>query len=209
MSESATGKIQSLLEQAARQADSPIGEGSSINSATRIFPTAAEVEKAFNDLREKLFHIEHWNECSGVSSFELFDKDGNSQPEKKVADGDFIKITLPGSGKSDWVKIIEIYNSPDEVVLVIQPSLNPTDAESKETTSHFFTGDSTNNFCLQRKNAKIIFYVIGLNEKTNTQDTNGILETVRNFATSSIGHYFGIQKAQWKTFCENFLKIKN
>jgi len=209
MPETINGKIQTLVEQAAPQNDSPTSDDSSIVKATRVFSTATEAEKEFSFLHKRLFHIEHWNTFSEISSFELFDADGNSQPEKLAAVGDFIKVTLPGSGKDDWVKITDIDETPDEVVLTVQPSHDPTDEENKKTTSHFFTGDSTNNFCLQKKDAKINFYVIGLNEKTNTEETSGVIETVRNLATANLGCLLGIQTAQWKTFCENFLEVKN
>ncbi len=205
-----TGKTQVFLGKAARQNDSPTQDDSSIAKATRVFPSAAEAEKAFSFLRKRLFHIEHWNACSEISSFALFGHNGNRQQDKLAAAvGDFIKITLPGSGKDDWVDIIQIYETPDEVILTLKPSHDPTDKDNKDSTSHFFTGDSTNNFCLQRKDAKINFYVIGLNEKTNTEDTSGILETARNFATANIGCLLGIQKAQWETFCKNFLEVRN
>lgn len=206
MSTTKVGKIQNLLEQVARQNDSETAEDSSAASGKRVFQTVAEAGEMFSRLHEKLFHIEHWNSCSEISSFELFSANGIASPEKTAALGDFIKITLPGSGKDDWVKIVEIHESPDETILTVQPSYNPTAKQNEAATSHFFTSDATNNFCLQRKDATINFHVIGLNEKTNTEETGGVLETARNYATSNLGCFLGIQKAQWETFCRNFLE---
>ena len=200
------GKIQNLLAQAARLADSSVSKLSSVTNTTRIFQTEAEAKAAFGQLREKLLRVGEWNDESSISSFALYDERGNEQPEKSAAIGDFIKITLPLSGKDDWVKITEIHNLPDEIVLTVQPSPNPTDKADETTIAHFFTDESTNNFCLQKKEAKLNFYVIGLNEKTNTEETSGVLETIRNVATSNLGCFLGIQKAQWKTFGENFLE---
>ena len=206
MSETADSITQNLLARAARQNDSPTSGASSVVKATRVFSTAAEAEKAFSDVREKLFQIERWNDYSEISSFKLFDTAGNAQPEKLAARDDFIKIILPGSGKDDWVKIVEIIETEDETVLTLQPSYDPTGGENEKITSHFFTDDSTNNFCLQRHGAKLNFYVIGLNEKTNTEETGGVLETVRNYATANLGCLLGIQKTQWETFCQNLLQ---
>ncbi len=206
MPDAINDKIQTLLEEAAEQNDSPTADDSSIAKATRVFPTAPQAEKTFSFLRERLFHIEQWNVFSEISSFELFDESGRAEPKKIAAVGDFIKVTLPASGKDDWVKVTEIDDAPDEVVLTVQPSRDPTDEANEQTTSHFFTGDSTNNFCLQRTGARINFYVIGLREKTNTAKTNGIFETVRNYATANLGCLLGIQKTQWETFCKNFLE---
>lgn len=207
MSKIATDKIQTLLEEAARQNDSATAAESSVTSSVRVFSTVSEAEESFSFLHEKLFRIERWNSCSDVSSFMLYDETGNEKTEGIAIIGDFIKVTLPGSGKDDWVKVIEIYDTPNEVVLTVRPSNDPTDDENKETTSHFFTDDSTNNFCLQKKDEQINFYVIGLNEKSNTTETSGILETVRNVATAKLGHYLGVQKLQWKSFAESFFEI--
>ena len=203
-----SSKIQNLLKQAAEQAESSTVEASSVTSATRIFSAETEVGNVFRRLKRKIFHIEKWNSESGLSKFALFDENGSAQMEKIAAVGDFIRITLPGSGKNDWVKIVEIYDTSDEIVLTVQPSLDPTDKEDKSATSHFFTNDSTNNFCLQKTGIKLNFYVVGLGEKSNTEDTSGVVETVRNFATANISHLLGIQKAQWQTFCENFIEVE-
>jgi len=196
------------LTRAARQDNPATQKDSSVANATRVLPTITEAEKLFSILHRKLFQIEHWNACSNISTFELFDETGKAQPKKTAALGDFVKITLPGSGKDDWVKIISIDEAQDETILTLQPSLNPVDEENEQNTSHFFTSDSTNNFCLQRESAKINFYVIGLDETANTEETSGVLETVRNYATAKLGCLLGIQKAQWETFCGNFLEIE-
>jgi hypothetical protein len=47
-----------------------------------------------------------------------------------------------------------------------------------------------------------------LNEKTNIEETSGVLETIRNYATANLGCLLGIQKTQWETFCKNFLEIR-
>lgn len=208
MAETANGKTSDLLKRAERQNGSSTPEQSSVTGATRVFSSADAAERAFADFRRKLLHIEQWNVDSEVSSFQTFDENGDATGEKLAAVGDFIRVTLPGSGKDDWIKIVEIAESAAEIVLTVQPSRDPTAAENQETTSHFFDSDSTNNFCLQRKNSTINFYVIGLNEKANTTETGGVIETVRNYATANFGYLFGIQKVQWKTFCENFLETE-
>ncbi len=201
-------KIQDLLHKAAVISDSSADKMSSVTQAKRKFADETQAKKCFTELSEKLFQIRKWNADSGLSSYELFDETGNVSARETAKTGDFIKITLAGSGKSDWVKITGIDNAPDEIVLTVQPSYNPTeDAPDKQVTSHFFTSESTNNFCLQRVGDTLNFYVVGLNEKSNTSDTGNIIETARNVATANIGHYLGIQKAEWTTFCANFLEI--
>ena len=197
-----SGKIENLL----KRANESTAADSSVTSSTRVYATETEAESVFRQLSKKLFSIEQWNIESAITGFKLYDADGIAQPQKTAAVGDFIKTTMPGSGKDDWIKIVEITESPDELVLTVEPSRDPTDRSDDAIVSHFFAAGSTNNFCLQKKDAKINFYVIGLDEKSNTEDTGGIIETVRNFATANIGYFFGIQKAQWQTFCDNFIE---
>jgi len=200
------GKINNLI----RKAKADTEEKTSIALARRLFASEEEAKKEFVRFSEKLLQIERWNYASGVSSFRLFDKNGDKAPDRSAAIGDFICIKLPGTGKEDWVKIIDIYENFDEKVLTVQPTYNPTEKSlDKSVTSHFFTDDSTNNFCLQLIGANINMYVIGLNEISNTKDTKSILESARNSATANLGHFFGVQKAEWTTFCENFLEKKN
>lgn len=205
-SDQARGKLRDLLKRAENPNDSTIADDSCVTGATRVFSSVAEAEKNFVRFREKLLHVARWKDCSDISDFDLFDESGVLRPAKTAAVGDYIKITLPGSGKADWVKIGGIDESADETVLVVRPANDPTGAGNEETTSHFFTEDSTNNFCLQRSDAAINFYVVGLNERINTKETGGVLETVRNYATAHLGHILGIQKTQWETFCRNFLE---
>jgi hypothetical protein len=107
------------------------------------------------------------------------------------------------------VKIIEIIHEQDEAIVSVKPSYNPTENQpDKNATSHFFTDDAINNFCLGKNRETVSFYVIGLNEKTNTNETENFIETVRNVAVANVGSYLGIQKSEWKIFCENFLETK-
>lgn len=199
-------KIQALLQQAEQQARNPETGESSKASADRAFSDASKAENLFNQLKQKLFRIRKWNSESFLTSFELFDANGNFSERDIAANGDFIRLSLKGSGKYDWVKIIAIHETADEAVITVKPSYNPTENQpDKSATSHFFTAESTNNFCLGRNRETVSFYVIGLSEKTNTNETESLIEKARNLAVSNIGSYSGIQTGEWKIFCENFL----
>ena len=198
-----TGKIERLLAEAKADAE----EKTSVSAAERQFADAAAAEKTFRRLREKLFLVDLWNVESGVMSFALFNDNGERMPDKRAAVGDFIRIKLPGTGKDDWVKIINFYEGSNEVILTVQPTFDPTENTSEQrTTSHFFTGDATNNLCLRLGNASVEMFVIGLNEVTNTEESKNLIESARNLATANLGHYLGFQTAEWTTFCNNFLE---
>jgi hypothetical protein len=202
-------RIQNLLDRAEKQKESSTSEQSSIACAERRFDDQQAAESHFAGLREKLRRIKRWNHDSLLTSFALHDEKGNESGERAAEVGDFICIFLHGSGKNDWVKITALDDAPNETILTVRPSFNPTEEKKNENVvSHFFTDAATNNFCLQRENEIVRFYVIGLNEISNTVDTKNVLETVRNAATANIGSYLGIQNAQWQTFCDNFLETE-
>lgn len=200
-------RIQNLLKQAEQQAKSYAAGESSVTCSTRAFANDSEAKKFFAKLKQKLLRITEWNAESALTSYELFDASGAVCQRNTAVVGDFIRLSLRGSGKYDWVKIIAVEEAPDEIVLTVKPTFNPTEKQT-DATSHFFTSEATNNFCLRRQENTIDFCVIGLEEKTNTAETKNIVETVRNLATANIGSYLGIQKAEWKTFSENFLETE-
>lgn len=198
-----TGRIEQLIA----QAQSDTEEKTSISKAEREFADTPTAEKNFRRLREKLFRVARWNDESGAMTFTLFDANGDLMPDKSAAIDDFIRITLPGTGKSDWVKVKDVFENSNEIILTVQPTFDPTtESPDKAVTSHFFTDESTNNLCLQHIGENVNMYVVGLNEVTNTEDTKTFIESARNLATANIGHFFGFQKAEWTTFCRNFLR---
>lgn len=185
------------------------GPDSSVTQAQRAFSSPAEAMGKFVYFKKKLLDINSWEKLSPLSHFELYDRNGTPTAKNPAEIGDFIKITLPGSGKSDWVSITDITENENETVLTVRPSFDPTENEpDKATVSHFFTDESTNNFCLEQQNENLNFYVIGLEEKSNTDETSGVIESARNFLTANLGYFLGIQKSQWKIFCRNLLEIE-
>jgi len=196
-------KIQELLKQARSSTEGD----TSANFAKRIFSSGAECSDFFRETKNRLLLTEEWNKNSTSSSYKLFDNNGNEIDGEPISVGSFIRITLHGSGKHDWVEVVSIYEPPAEFVITVKPTFDPIeDPPNKTVISHFFIPEARNNFCLQ-KNARVLtFYVIGIGEKQNTARTVGIVEMIRNSATANLGYYLGIQKAAWTEFCTNFLK---
>lgn len=174
----------------------------------QVFPVKrkAEGEKLFFLLKTKLLNIDEWGKHGSLSSYKLFDESGHSLADKNLFVGIFIRISLKATGKYDWVRVIDIYEAADEFVITVQPTFDPTEEKPDKTViSHFFTDASTNNFYLLKKNESVKFYVIGLNEKRNTNETENIVESVRNLAIN-IGSSLGFQKNEWENFTHNFVK---
>ena len=195
-----SSKINSLLEQANQNKNE-----SSVSFAEKSFSDEAAKERVFSNLKTKLLNIEEWNEHGSLSSYEIFDESGQRLADNRLFTGVFIRISLKATGKYDWVRVIDINEAADEFVVTVKPTFDPTEEKpDKSRISHFFTDDSTNNFCLLKKAESVKFFVIGLNEKRNTQETENVVESVRNRAVN-LGSYLGVQKSEWENFCRSFL----
>lgn len=198
-----SGKIENLLQ----YANSSDEADSSVNSAKRRFSNEFEARSFYTQTKSKLLDLAEWNAKSTGVNYELFDESGKICADKTPEKGKFIRLSLPAAGKYDWVKIIEIYEAANEFVITVQPSYDPTKTlVDKTVISHFYSHEARNNFCLQRDETEVIFYVIGTGEKQNAADTNNLFETVRNVAAANFGYFFGAQKGVWKDFCKNFLE---
>ncbi len=192
-------KIKDLLEQA------KLNE-SSISSADETFSDEAQAARVFSILKTKILNIEEWNEHALLTAYQLFDETGDNCQTGNLSVGFFIRISMTGSGKYDWIKIINIRETPNEFIITVKPTCDPTAEKPDENIiSHFFTDEATNNFCVLREAEKVGFYVIGLNEKQNTSETKNTLETIRNVAVN-LGTYLGIQKGEWEKFCHHLLE---
>jgi hypothetical protein len=196
-------QIRSLL----RQAETLPEDESSVSSAEREFKTERSAAKFFLDLKPSLLNLRNWNENSGLSVYEHFDRGGRkTADDRPIEEGDFVRITLRGSGKSDWVRVEKILSGADEMIVTVRPSYDPTDDPPRRgETSHFFHAGAVNNFCAYHEGKNVGMYVIGLNEKPNSDATSGAIETARNTLVANLGYYLGVQKAEWTKFCESFL----
>ncbi|HVE59434.1 MAG TPA: hypothetical protein VNB22_21670 [Pyrinomonadaceae bacterium] len=179
---------------------------SSFSSAEKTFPGEAQAVQIFSVLKAKLFSINEWNAHSMLSTFKLFDENGQPLQTEKLLVGVFLQIALKGTVKYDWVRVIDIYEAADEFIITVKPTFDPTAEEiDKSVVSHFFTDESTNNFCLLRRVDTVALYVIGLNEKMNTAEAKNTLEAARNAAVN-LGSYLGIQRGEWEKFCHHLLE---
>ena len=178
---------------------------SSIVAAEKTLLSEAEADKFFSLLKEKIQLKKCWNKHGSLSSYELFNERGEQLETGKIAPGVFIRINLKGSGKFDWVKVVDIFEAENEFVITVRPSFDPTaENPDKSIVSHFFTDASTNNFCIVKDFKTIKFYIIGLDEKQNLSETANVLQTARN-AFVNLGSHLGVQRSEWGKFTESFV----
>ncbi|MEP7213114.1 MAG: hypothetical protein ABI791_08570 [Acidobacteriota bacterium] len=196
-------QIESLLK-TANSTNAPVN---SVTSARRDMADADAARELFGAVCSNLFDIKKWGEHSSPSDYVLFDRSGRDVSGQPIVEGAFIRISIYGSGKNDWVQVESILRSENEMVITVKPTYDPT-AEPRDTgtISHFFHSEARNNFCVQLDGAVVNFYVIGLNERQNVSETESVVETVRNSAVANVGYYTGSQKAIWAEFSKNFLR---
>ncbi len=179
---------------------------SSISCADKTFADEARAAQVFSSLKTKLFNINEWNAHSLLSTYEVFDEQGSAVENEQITVGKFIRISLKGTMKYDWIKVKDIYEATDEFIITVQPTYDPTEKKiNKSVISHFFTDESNNNFCLSRQRENVRLYVIGLSEKQNTSETANVLESIRNVAVN-LSTYLGIQNGEWEKFCHHFIE---
>src|SRR5688572_2382771 len=133
--------IESLLK-AANSSPTP---NTSVNFAKRVFLDEDECGRFFETTRASLFRIDEWSKNSSASDYTLFEETGEESGDPTISVGRFIRINLYGGGKYDWVRIISITEEPDEVILTVKPTFDPTQPpEDHAETSHFFGPEATN-----------------------------------------------------------------
>jgi len=197
-----SNKIEELIE----AANSSTEGDTSLNVAKRIFGDAGKCDAFFARTCSDLLSITEWNRNSSATNYKLFDEAGTDIDSSPIDVGRFIRIGLYGSGKYDWVRVVEIFDELNEFILKVKPSHDPTQHPVDPTLiSHFFGPEAENNFCVQRNDKTVAFYVIGLNEKQNSKFTDSLIESARNVAVANVGYYSGLQKSVWKQFASNFV----
>jgi hypothetical protein len=197
-----------ITEQLIKAANSSAENDTSINAAKRSFESDAAAKRFFETASLNLRRIDIWNKCGSASEYAIFNAAGSDVGKDPIEKGVFIRIYLQSTGKCDWVRVVSVQEDEDEIVITVRPSYDPTrQPPDTSVVSHFFSHEATNNFCLVRDGTSVSFYVIGIGEKQNIRDAGGVVEAARNVAAANLGYYLGIQNAEWKTFCDTFLKI--
>ena len=127
-------KIEELIE----AANSSTAGDTSFNVAKRVFDDKAKCDAFFEQTCSNLLSISEWNRNSSAANYKLFDEAGNDIDAEPIDAGRFIRIGLYGSGKYDWVRVLEIIDEADEFVVKVKPSHDPTqDPVDTNSTSHF------------------------------------------------------------------------
>lgn len=182
-----------MKEQKYAEADHEIPVQHNGNSSDNWYETSAgsasEAERIYASSVNRLLDINNWEKICGIGSaaFQLTDSEGN-EVNRKVWEGDLIRIDIPGPGPSlgegyDWVAVERIDESEDHesntayVSITVRPSSNP--ATNDDATAHFFKDEATSTFIVRKDNRRVVAEIHGRNELINS-DTGKTVDNIRN-----------------------------
>jgi hypothetical protein len=166
---------------------------------------------------KRMLDVNSWHHIgSSISAkFDLIDANLNKL-DRSAAFGDFIKIDILGPGSSagdgyDWVRIelLEDNRNPNAEIESLAMRVRPCREPGKDTkeVAHFFTGEATSTFIVERRQNKITSFYHGRNEALNS-DAEKMLDRVRNVIMGGTA-LAGVSEIQWSTLIKSFLKTEN
>ncbi len=168
----------------------------------------AEARSFYQVVRDRLLRVNDWHEWggTGTADFQLCDE-GGKEVERIPQTGDHFRIDIPGPGTrtgagDDWVRIEEISDEEDCLLIRVRPATNPTNPDPD--IAHFFSEEATSNFMIRREGNKVIAGVYGRNEKPNTNTTRTV-DKLRNAAVAT-GAVSGFSKLQWKALVNGLVQ---
>jgi hypothetical protein len=171
----------------------------------------------FSIAAQRMLDVNSWRRIgSSVSAkFDLTDVHVQKM-DRAAALGDFIKIDILGPGSLagdgyDWVCIeaLEDNRNPNAEVESLAMRVRPCREPGKDTkeVAHFFTGEATSAFVVERRENKLTSFYHGRNEELNT-GAEKMLDRVRNVIMGGTA-LAGVPEIQWYTLIKSFLKTEN
>src|SRR5690606_9229588 len=191
--------------------------GEKIKSYHELSLSSTQIaNQQFKQLRLRLFNINEWKNFFGNPSPEFVLMDQNVSVKTELPEkGDFIRIDLPGPGTVagegyDWVIIEEVYELENEaeefneVHLKVRPAPNPEKPENE--TAHFYTENSSSEFCVGRKKNMLYGWVKATGEEPNIEEAKGLVDKLRNIVVG-FSAKSGLSELQWEQFMNSMLKF--
>lgn len=187
--------------------------GTAVNVEESVsLPDMQEARTFFQQVKERLLHVNDWHVFAGSLSaeFQLTDPAGNPVDRRPQKD-DYFRISIPAPGIQtgegfDWVQVEEIVErveGDDEFTSVrVRPASSPLN--DHPDVAHFYTDEATSNFIVRREGRAITAGVYGRNEKPNVKAAENLLDKVRN-AIVGTGGVTGFSKLQWKALVSGLL----
>ena len=177
------------------------------------FPEESAAGAAFQTAKARLLNVNGWTETAVGESAEFRLCDTGGEPlTRSAAEGDLVRIRLPGAkrpdGIYDWVRLASVREGVDAdgcpwILLTTQPVADPQ--EPSADTAHFFDDGSTGTFIIRLNGTQVEGNHYGRNELPNTD--GGILEKARALVVT-IGAYLGMSDVQWRNLVKGLLGLE-
>jgi hypothetical protein len=137
-----------------------------------------EAVHVFSIAAQRMLDVNSWHRIgSSVSAkFDLTDFERKTL-ERPAVQGDFIRIDILGPGSSagdgyDWVCIeaLEDNRNPNAEVESLAMRVRPCRERGMDTkeVAHFFAGEATSTFIVERRENKLTSFCHGRNQELNT-----------------------------------------
>jgi len=185
----------------------PQVRGKEVNiSRQKTLTGVAAAHVAFQQSSQRLLHPQKWKELAGGgSSFEVLDHQ-LKQVEREVAEGDYLRIDVPGPGPGsgngfDWVRVELVESSGAHLGIKLRPCANPE--EKQEQAAHFFDEASSSTLMIGLENCTLTASYHGRNETPNNK-TGHIVENIRNTLVAT-GAMTGLSELQWDKLLQGLL----
>jgi|SRR5690606_35888240 len=173
----------------------------------------ARAKSFFSEAKRRLLDINRWHETAElpVAAFVLTDAQGGEAVKSRPAEGDKVRIDIPGPGTSagdgyDWVIVENITESKSPTGEICSITLRPTSNPLKleQDTAHFFNDGASSTLVVERRGNDVIARYYGRNEVVNTE-VDSAVDKVRN-AMVGAGAKLGFSYPQWKSLIEGIVK---
>ncbi|MEO8763855.1 MAG: hypothetical protein ABI416_06195 [Ginsengibacter sp.] len=176
--------------------------------------TRDQALESFQRACNRMLIIKTWHKLTGFGSAEFLQINPEGKECTRLAEaGDYIRIDVPGPGPAsgdgyDWVTVETIEGPTDPGAknesfgMRVRACKNPNGHGND--TAHFFTGDATSTFIVNRKSNTVSVSYHGRNEVPNTR-TEKLKDSVRN-ALVGTGALIGISEMQWSGLIKSFLE---
>lgn len=208
------GVIKKIIEGVKRETDALLGEASKDTrfSSEHVYPDEQQAIAAFVQSVNKLFAVNDWSNLPGITSvFHVYDAGGLPKPAGKPLVGDYVRIDLPGPTPENWVVITDINSSDNQAELTVKPSHNPQTATPTEgepkPVEHFFGGEASSTFRVERQGNRIVASEIGQNERINNEGTEAGDRPIINTLIAEGGWAY-FQRVQWKKLTDYLVHLQ-
>lgn len=190
----------------------PHTEGKKLDCFETIdFADEAAARRFYEQAQQRLLRVQDWMNITAIPSASFCLVDGqNSELDRPVETGDFIRIDIPGPGLPssngyDWVRVESVTKEStgdyQRTSLTLRPTSDPTN--DSPDTAHFFKASATSTILVEQRGNSLLAHYAGRNEVIN-EDNAGFADNFRNFLVG-VSAKMGASFPQWKALVAGIL----